>query len=136
MMNNKQLAALCKQYGLPSTGRKDKIISMLMKCQSITTNQIQDILRKLEATSSNSSKTTPHHTHYKESFNSVDILDRYYYQIQNKRIENWKSKYIISLLDIACVNSYSIYSLYNPNKCSTFVEFCDLLCKSFFCGKT
>ena len=106
--SNKELVSICKNYGIISTGTKYVLVSRLLKAQKVTKESATECLRNLQKCSSKLNASP--HNYYRESFNSVDLLDRYYYRLQHShRINTWESKFI-SLLEIGLINSYSPYS--------------------------
>ena len=108
-LSKADLSNRATQLGLPSPKEKKDIADLLSRAASITDAN----LAQIEGELLRASQSSPclHHSHYHDQFNGVDLIDRYWYQLQHKKamISRWESKYLLSLLEVGVVNAFSLF---------------------------
>ena len=63
------------------------------------------------------------HVDYSELFNVVDLANRRFYKVHDHhRIENWKSKILLSAIRMGIFNCWSRWSVANPESWKGFRE--------------
>lgn len=84
--------------------------------ENIITHQNQQPTSAIieEQLKTGSVKTDPlHHSHYRATFNAIDLMDRYWYDLQQHHtIHKWQAKYIISVLQVGIINSWTCAKFY------------------------
>ena len=113
------LYAIATKLGLHASLNKRELVSLLAGAYNATTpnlSQFEDDLK-------NSVQSTHplHHQHYRDHFNGIDFIDHYWYTLQHKKstIKSWKSKFIMSLIEVGVVNAFVL----NQGVNCTFVQF-------------
>jgi hypothetical protein len=110
-LNVKELKSRCQDKGI-SLGRSTKalLIDKLLSAAHISQKQI-----KRTATQLSSPVTSIVHSHYKDTFNSVDLIDKSYYALQKSqpRVNHWAPKFILALMDFSVVNAHALYHFHH-----------------------
>jgi hypothetical protein len=103
---------ILKKYNIRKGKTKSHTITLIL--QRLSPTQEERTLRDI--TLSHIKETqfpspSPLTTYYKTHFNYIDRLDRLWYQHHfGYPIRRWRSKLVISILDVAMINSYVLYS--------------------------
>ena len=110
-----------------SNKKKSEVIEMILQAQQVPEGEVERLKYKLSRNHLNSTDIV--HKYYASNFNLIDVIDRYWYDINSHhKIDSWESKFIISLLEMGFVNSYAISKTYRTyENFSTYVD--DLVLK-------
>lgn len=126
--NMKSLKEITKKMNLRSSNKKkSEVIEMILQAQQVPEGEVERLKYKLSRNHLNSTDIV--HKYYASNFNLIDVIDRYWYDINSHhKIDSWESKFIISLLEMGFVNSYAISKTYRTyENFSTYVD--DLVLK-------
>ena len=120
-MKIQNLKEITKSMGIRFGRKKNEIIENILSSQNINDSQITELKVKL---STSHSKDAVIHDYYKNHFNNIDLIDKYWYDINSHhKIQCWESKFIVSLLEMGFVNTFAITSCFR--NCGTFASFVD-----------
>ncbi len=115
-----ELNTICQTKYHKKGKRKSESISIIMDGQNITQSDIEGMRGRLST--EHQQIPTLHHQHYRDTFNFVDLHDRWWNELQmNHTIISWRSKFIISILETGLINAFV---LYRHLKNVDLLEFC------------
>ena len=123
-----ELKVILRQKNLKSPTKKAEMVDLLLRANNVKSNELEEAKRKLVA-----AKTTiiaPHHSHYRNTFNAIDLHDRFWNKRQDHHaLRFWRSKFIISLLQSGMINAWVLCSQSTP---ITFETYCQSLTQKLF----
>jgi len=120
-----KLRSAVRRKGLKQGSTRAENIKILLDSQRFTQVQIQELKESLTHSSKRGNSIISQH--YKDTFNSVDLINRRYYDLQwHHTITKWEPKFIISILEIGFINSFS---LFNQIKQITLFDFVKIICQ-------
>lgn len=116
-----QLSKIAKERGVKHGKLKKDLIQNLLKDQQISQTDVICAKKSLE--SATSSQTPLHHEYYRRNFNAIDLIDKAWYSLQNHHtIQEWESKYIISVLQLGILNSWTLFKFFENVSLLEFYE--------------
>jgi len=123
-MNITQLKRVAKEFKIKAAKKKRaELVEEIKMVNRISNDELKKMANSLK--SSPSSQTPPHHSKYREQFNSIDLHDKKWYKLQNHHyILQWKPKFIASILQSGIVNAHVVYQHFEKKR---FLEFCEQL---------
>ena len=120
----KALREISKQFNIKQGKRKADLIEKILKrVSSIHENRsgLKRFIRSAE--DSTFSDPSPIHTLYGDHFNSVDLADKYWYNVNDgHRNEQWKSHLFLGLMRFQILNSWVMGNSAMPESWTTFRE--------------
>jgi len=119
-LKNEELVSIIRKARWAKVSKatpKAEMINIVMRSQVQSLKKKKSLQFALEK--GNRKEQAPHHTHYKASFNSIDLHDRHWNALQGEQVlRSWKAKMIISLLQTGFVNTWSIFRRLNQSSIS------------------
>jgi hypothetical protein len=102
---------ICRKLKVKVKGNKEKLMKRINRAINpdvATERRIFEIGKRLNE--SQFKDRNPVNLHYKNTFNSINMIDKKYEQGSfNYKICNWKRRMVLSLLDVAVNNAHSIF---------------------------
>ena len=115
--------------GFKSSGKtKPILVDKVLKLCNNPPNGAQNILQHIQAMNYN--KIPLLHRYYHNHFNCVDLMDRKFSKASFKYgVNNYRTKFVISLLTFLTINSYTVFRQYYSIK---YIEFRTQLAEFLF----
>ena len=103
-------------------GKKEDLIAKILKRTQVIHGQKSALLKLITWIEKKYySNSFPIHNFYNSNFNTVDLLDRYWYKVHDSHgIWNWKAKMLHSIINFYIINSWTWFSTENASKWLTF----------------
>lgn len=106
-MKGRDIKEILEGKGLGKGGRKSDQIQRIINNQDVNEEDVRNVLENLRR--SGREGEALHHKYYRRNFNSVDLHDGYFYSLQGKhRINQWKAKFVVSLLEVGLINAFAL----------------------------
>jgi len=119
-----ELQEICRSMRLPTSGVRADLIGRIRDAQQVTEERVKAVDQQLK--SGAHPGAAPHHAHYRQWFNGVDLQDAKWYSMQSPHpIHNWRAKFIISVLEVGMVNCFAL----SDQTEGPFLDFIDDLVK-------
>jgi len=119
-LKNEELVSMIRKARWAKVSKassKAEMINIIIRSQVQSLKKKKSLQFALEK--GNRKEQAPHHTHYKASFNSIDLHDRHWNALQGEQVlRSWKAKMIVSLLQTGFVNTWSIFRRLNQSSIS------------------
>lgn len=98
-----------------SNTKKNELVEIILNRQEFTGKEKEKLKEKIKEGIRGHGAIQ--HTHYKATFNSIDLHDRYWNGSQSHHtVRKWESKLTISLLQSAVVNAWNMFKVLNKKK--------------------
>jgi hypothetical protein len=111
---------ILKKYNIRNGKNKSHTINLILER---FTPKHQTIAQQTLNTIENTQHPSPSQitSHYKKHFNPIDRHDKWWYKhAYSYPIHKWRSKMVISLVDMALVNVFVLYNDFKPEKITKF----------------
>lgn len=105
-----ELKVLCKQKGIKTSGTKVILVERMVPYFNMTSSTAVTIEQnKASCISGKKSGYNMLHSTYKENFNAVDRINRWWYMYDYKyKVCNWRAKLLFGTLKLSLINSWTL----------------------------